>query len=130
MTTTTTAATLDIGDCRTSFVVNPSGDLTRTENTFRELFCSFAEQGTSFTAAAAAVVCVNVVCECCVNVVVVVSTLLLLCQRCWWWLTVCSLSFHSCDYGCCNYDCPLLLSGVCVTVLFQESLGREVSENV
>ena len=39
---------LDVGDCNTTFVINPSGDLTRTENTFRSQFISYAEQGISW----------------------------------------------------------------------------------
>ena len=62
-------------------MVNPSGDLTRTENTFRELFCSFAEQGISFTTAAAAAVVVNVVVVCVTVVVVTVVVVTVGCER-------------------------------------------------
>jgi len=44
----TSARLLDVGDSRTSFVINPSGDLTRTERTFRESLVSLAESGVSW----------------------------------------------------------------------------------
>lgn len=45
---TSYAKCFDVGDNYTSFVINPSGDLSRTEKTFRDLFCFYAENGISW----------------------------------------------------------------------------------
>ncbi len=44
-------AVRDVGDGHTTFVVNPGGDLTRTERTFRMAFEGFAEQGVCWSGA-------------------------------------------------------------------------------